>query len=235
MGDRRRAAPRSLLGDAVVERRAFLRLLGRRSAGVAALGTGVLGWGVGLGLGACASDDQGSSDGAAPRSAGTTRSTPPPATPNALDPPDFGPMFRPGTRYRFDEDVGGGQAVVEVHEVGLLHLATGRLVAGDPFWVDTQTPAFTVTVPPGDYPVDVSMARTERRRADPGYPGPAPLGAAARLTIRQKRATTWEMALLPGEDIADLGPGEFYGMPVDTGTAALGASRSTLLWTVRPT
>jgi hypothetical protein len=142
-------------------------------------------------------------------------------------------MFRPGTRYRFDEDVGGGQAVVEVHEVGLLHLATGRLVAGDPFWVDTQAPAFTVTVPPGDYPVDVSMARTERRRADPGYPGPAPLGAAARLTIRQKRATTWEMALLPGEDIADLGPGEFYGMPVDTGTAAFLDASAVARWSRR--
>jgi hypothetical protein len=42
-------------------------------------------------------------------------------------------MFQPGNRYRLP-DPAGTVAVVEVHDAGLLHLPTGRLVACDPFW-----------------------------------------------------------------------------------------------------
>ena len=40
------------------------------------------------------------------------------------EPPDFEPMFQPGTRYRLP-DPAGTVAVVEVHDAGLLHLPTG--------------------------------------------------------------------------------------------------------------
>lgn len=127
-------------GGAGVGRRAFLRSLGRASAGVAALGTGAVGLGVGLGLGGCASDDAGGAD-EVRGAAGVP-----------LGPPDFAAMFQPGVRYRFDEDIGGGEAVVEVDEVGDVYLATGRLVATDPFWV------FPCGMGDGAYPVWIGRA-----------------------------------------------------------------------------
>jgi hypothetical protein len=65
-------------------------------------------------------------------------------------------MFRPGTRYRWRDSPEG---VIEVADGGMLHLATGRLVACDPFWgsaIERQCDAFTVTVAPGRYPVTLS-------------------------------------------------------------------------------
>jgi hypothetical protein len=50
--------------------------------------------------------------------------------PMELRPPEFAPMFRSGTRYRWPDSP---EAVIEVADGGMLHLATGRLVACDPF------------------------------------------------------------------------------------------------------
>ena len=49
------------------------------------------------------------------------------------EPPDLDPMFQAGARYRLP-DPAGTVAVVEVHDAGLLHLPTGRVLACDPFW-----------------------------------------------------------------------------------------------------
>jgi Protein of unknown function (DUF4241) len=129
-------------------------------------------------------------------------------------------MFQPGVRYRLSGN-NRSALVVEVDEAGVLSLATGRLVGCDPYWVepgsDFNVP-YTVTVPPGTYPVDVSFARQET--PDPRSTLGTRLGAAARLTVRDEPAATWQLAVQPGQDLDDLGPGEFYGIPVDTGTAA---------------
>ena len=93
------------------------------------------------------------------------------------EPPDFEPMFQPGTRYRLP-DPASTLAVVEVHDAGLLHRPTGRVVACDLFWgsqVLRQVAPFTVTVPPGRYPVTLSLARRLLGRPDPG-----PRGGGAR-------------------------------------------------------
>ena len=99
------------------------------------------------------------------------------------EPPDFDPMFQAGARYRLP-DPAGTVAVVEVHDAGLLHLPTGRVVACDPFWgseVRRQVAPFTVTVPPGRYPVTLSSARGLLVR-----PHPVPrLGAAAKWMGRR--------------------------------------------------
>jgi hypothetical protein len=200
------ATARSSAGGGGLGRRAFLRSLGRASAGVAALGTGAVGLGVGFGLGGCASDDPRSPD-EVPRPAGVP-----------MQPPDLDAMFQPGVRYRFDEDIGGGEAVIEVDDLDDLYLPTGRLVAADPFWVGIgDDAAYTVTVPPGRYHVEVSFARSDPPDPDALIPR---LGAAARLKIRDEPAAAWEMALRPGEDVVDLGSDEFYGFDVDTGTGA---------------
>lgn len=133
-----------------------------------------------------------------------------------LRPPEFSPMFRPGTRYRWRD---GPEAVIGVADGGLLHLATGQLVACDPFWgleIERQCPPFSVTVAPGRYPVTISTVRWDQT-LQPGVPPRAPGGAAAKLIIRDEPPVTWELALRPGEDPATLEPGEFFGFGVDAG------------------
>jgi Protein of unknown function (DUF4241) len=143
-----------------------------------------------------------------------------------VQPRDLEAMFRPGVRYRLiNPDAEDQEAVVEVCNAGRLHLATGRLVACDPFSASSlaqDTAAFTVTVPPGRYPVTLSSARIDRP-TDPEIPAGLSLVAAARLTIRQEAVTRWELALRPGQDPAELPPGgfwAFYGFGVHSGAGA---------------
>jgi Protein of unknown function (DUF4241) len=144
-----------------------------------------------------------------------------------VQPPDLDAMFRPGVRYRLiNPDAEDQEAVVEVRNAGRLHLATGRLIACDPFSASSlseDTAAFTVTVPPGRYPVTLSSARIDHP-TDPEIPAGRSLVAAARLTIREEPVTRWELALRPGQDLAELQPGgfwTFYGFGVDSGAGAL--------------
>ncbi len=143
-----------------------------------------------------------------------------------MQPPDLDAMFRPGARYRLiNPDAEDEEAVVEVRNAGRLHLATGRLVACDPFSASSlaqDTAAFTVTAPPGRYPVTLSRARIDKP-TDPEIPAGLSLVAAARLTIRDEPVTRWELALRPGQDLAELEPGGFwgfYGFGVDSGAGA---------------
>ena len=100
--------------------------------------------------------------------------------------------------------------IIEVLHAGTLRMPSGRLVATDPGWIDDRDQPFTVTVPPGEYPVRLSVARfadnPENKRV-----------AAAKLVIRDEPAQSWEMALLPGQDPRTLMNREFYGFGVDAG------------------
>jgi Protein of unknown function (DUF4241) len=139
------------------------------------------------------------------------------ATPLTLEPPLFGPMFQNGVRYRLGD---GTEAVVEVQDAGTLNLTTGRVTACDPFWggqVERQVAPFTVTVPPGRYPVSVSLARGLLDGPDPVLL----LGAAVRLTIREEPVAAWEVALRPGQDPARLRQDQIYTMGVDSGHGSL--------------
>jgi hypothetical protein len=85
---------------------------------------------------------------------------------------------------------------------GTLVAPTGQLVAADPL-VFLNDRAFTVSVPPGRYPVVLAWTGTTRDDGDV---------ALALLQIRPERPVRWEIAVLPDEK-----PGaHFY--PVDTGT-----------------
>lgn len=106
-------------------------------------------------------------------------------------------------------DTSEGSAVVELADAGSVRVPTGQLAAADPGWI-TDDPR-TVRVPPGDYPVTLSLMR---------FPDGGKRVGAARVSVTDAPVRTWEMALGADEDPLVLGPGQFYGVGVDTGYAA---------------
>lgn len=105
---------------------------------------------------------------------------------------------------------GGEPVTVRTVEIGDLKLPSGRVVAMDPF-SDPRREPFTARVAPGRYPVVLSLVQPE------GWP--APVIAAATLRFSQKAPVAWHLALTPGQDPGALEESEFYGFPVDAGTA----------------
>lgn len=106
--------------------------------------------------------------------------------------------------------------VVEAHRLEDAVLPTGRVVACDPLVFADSAEPFTVTVPPGTYPLWAWVARLHReddslqRRV-----------LARQLVVRDEPVARWEMALVEGDDPAELGEDGFFGYPVDAGTATL--------------
>lgn len=105
-----------------------------------------------------------------------------------------------------------GQVGFRVLELGRLKVTSGRIVAADPF-IAFEAPAFTVQVPPGDYPVRLAIAElgADHFRV-----------ALARIDFLATKPVRWELALTPGQSLKKLGPEEVFTFGVDTGTAAFG-------------
>ena len=91
--------------------------------------------------------------------------------------------------------------------LGELYLPTGKIVANDPCCLFEGTP-FTRTVPPGSYPVNLWVweGGGDKRVAFAG------------LRFREGAPVRFEMALLAGQDTAELSEDGFYGYGVDSGT-----------------
>ncbi|GAA1644059.1 DUF4241 domain-containing protein [Saccharothrix algeriensis] len=148
---------------------------------------------------------------------------PPWRPPSPLPPGDPAALFVSGTEYL----AAGHGLRIEVHEAGCLRLPSGRVVAADPSSLDIDAKPYTVTVPPGVYPVTVSLARFV---ADPQHTRVA----AVRLAVAERPATTWELGLRDGQDPLDLGYREYFGFGVDAGMAcfidAESCARSEDVW-----
>lgn len=130
--------------------------------------------------------------------------------------PDPAPLFAPGTSFSYEDGLTG---TLSVADVGELALPTGRVVACDPFVYlgSGDVEPFTTEVAPGRYPVQAAVATLVHPGAAPG-PRPHTRVAAVRLAVRDTAAVSWELALLPGQDPAELGEDEFFGYGVDAGT-----------------
>lgn len=91
--------------------------------------------------------------------------------------------------------------------LGMLHLATGKIVANDPLCLFEFEP-FEKQVPPGDYPVMLYVLHigTDQRVA------------FAEVRFSEHVPVRFEPALVAGEDISKLGEDSFYGYGVDSGT-----------------
>lgn len=99
------------------------------------------------------------------------------------------------------------QRKLKLVTIGQLNVGSGAIVACDPIVQPDRAP-FARQVAPGCYKVDYIQ----------GDARPALLV----LWLRERKAIdpktlNWEMALLAGQDAADLGEDEFYGYPVDAG------------------
>ncbi|MFF4652256.1 DUF4241 domain-containing protein [Streptomyces sp. NPDC001380] len=133
-----------------------------------------------------------------------------------LPPPDVTAMFTPGHSFGFAEGRRGTVAVTDPVDLGL---PTGQVVACDPFtgFGPYGPGPFTVSVPPGRYPVVLS-AVTVTGPGEAAPERPHRRVAGARLTVLDAPVARWELALTEGQDLAGLGEDEFFGYGVDAGT-----------------
>ncbi|RFB87817.1 hypothetical protein B5K08_21250 [Rhizobium leguminosarum bv. trifolii] len=98
-------------------------------------------------------------------------------------------------------------AELSARSIGVIHmgnveLTSGRIVAADPL-AQPDRPALARTVAPGDYPVTLYKAFGRI--------------AAAGMRFAEGKPDHWELAVLPGQDVATLKDGEVFGYPVDAG------------------
>lgn len=118
--------------------------------------------------------------------------------------PDFSRLFEEGKGIETEI----GRVTLGLRAAGDLTVTSGRVVACDPL-TSPGTEPFTRVVPVGTFPVTLSVAHFEDgdRRV-----------AGALVRFGDGAPASWELALHPGEDPAELGEDEIFGYPVDSGT-----------------
>jgi len=126
-------------------------------------------------------------------------------SPPRMTPADLYAMFiDPSSAHSFEMPV-----TLAVEDAGVLVLPSGRLVGSDAFLLD-EVP-YTLDVPAGLHPV--AVLRSDFDDGDRRI-------AAAMVRFATTDPIRWELALVPGQDPADLGPDEIFGYGVDSGTGA---------------
>ncbi|EJJ26927.1 DUF4241 domain-containing protein [Rhizobium sp. CF142] len=91
---------------------------------------------------------------------------------------------------------------VKTIDMGNVELTSGRIVAADPL-AQPDRPALAKTVPVGEYPVRLYEAFGRV--------------AAASMRFAEGKPDHWELATIPGQDVATLKDDEIFGYPVDAG------------------
>jgi hypothetical protein len=120
--------------------------------------------------------------------------------------------------------VAGGSAVdLSTEPAGELEFQTGRVVASDAYYL-TDDPPFTRWLMAGRHRVFVLHAISADPRDD--------RVAAALIRARPGDPVRWEMALRPRQDVTILGPDQFFGYGVDSGTGSF-ASAEASEWLAR--
>ncbi len=128
------------------------------------------------------------------------------------DNPDYSRAFHDGVdiTYTLQNDTGSvaERYTLHVHTMGELVVTSGHILACDPELM-FETPSFADTVPPGRYPVILSVAEMPSRDQRVAY---------ALLRLSEHAAVRWEMAAPQGQTLRALKPGEAFGYSVDFGT-----------------
>jgi len=117
-----------------------------------------------------------------------------------------------GERFVLD----GRPFVLHVVDCGELVMPTGQLLACDPFFLMLPSDNATITVPPGRYPVKVTVADISEQGD-----GSNLREAYATLFLNERPEVTRQplTPLRPGETAPELEAGEFIGFGVDSATA----------------
>jgi Protein of unknown function (DUF4241) len=111
---------------------------------------------------------------------------------------------------------GGEPVALSTEHAGDLDLQTGRVVAGDAMYLYPMP--FTQWLAPGRHPVFVLHAVAGPPRDD--------RIAAALIRVAPGDPVRWELALVPGQDVARLQPGQFFGYGVDSGTGSFASAEA---------
>lgn len=127
--------------------------------------------------------------------------------------PDYNNAFHDGTVVEdtVQNETGAEAAdryTLHLHELGELVVTSGRIVACDPLVMPDTLP-LADTVPPGHYPVILSVAESSNGDQRVAY---------AMLQLSEQSVVRWEMAAPQGQSLDSLKPGHIFGYPVDAGT-----------------
>jgi hypothetical protein len=127
--------------------------------------------------------------------------------------PDYNQAFRDGmvAEYTIQSDDGTEIAeryTLHPHTIGELVVTSGHILACDPMFL-FEIPPFADIVPPGRYPVVLSVA---------ALPSGDQRVACALLRLSERAAVRWEMATPRGQTLSALTAGEVFGYPVDFAT-----------------
>lgn len=112
---------------------------------------------------------------------------------------------------------------LEEVEIGDLFLPSGKIVAGDPFFINEKLP-FSKTIKPGKYPVKILISKIEEDHYRIAY---------AKISFSSTKAVRWEMALtssITQNEIDSIEAGEFFGYPVDAGLGCFTDAESNKLF-----
>jgi hypothetical protein len=151
--------------------------------------------------------------GAAPFGAGSTVSPSPRASmPPLMETADLYAAFAKGGV----ASSSGTPTTLSTVSAGDLVLPTGRVVATDIFFVDTEP--FARSLPAGRHPVSLLWSTQ-----DPALGGDV---AAAMIRVAPGDPVSWELALVAGQDPATLKPDEFFGYGVDSGTGCFASAEA---------
>lgn len=125
---------------------------------------------------------------------------------------NFNPFFQDGSSLQIDSGPISREPqniTVSVHEIGDLIVTSGKLIASDPLIEPDPRYYFTKTIPPGRYPVVLSVAVYQSI--------PTARIGCAMLRISNALAVRWELAAM-NEQQPRKEQGETYGYGVDSGT-----------------
>src|SRR6516164_7480101 len=127
--------------------------------------------------------------------------------------PDYNQAFRDGAVAEYTIPRDDGAEIAECYTlhllaIGELVVTSGHILACDQKFL-FEIPPFADTVPPGRYPVILSVA---------ALPSGDQRVACALLRLSARAPVRWEMAAPQGQTLNVLTPGEIFGYPVDFAT-----------------
>jgi hypothetical protein len=141
---------------------------------------------------------------AAPSPVSPSDVTPGPSIPPPIAPGQLAGLFGVSA----EQPTSWGRVSLRTVRVADLVLPSGRINGADAFLIDGA--GWLATLPAGRYSVELLLAAADGDERV----------AAARVVLPVRGPVTWQLALLPGQDPAVLGPGEFFGYGVDSGTGS---------------